>query len=131
MPPCCVAHLVWSQTYELRICRRHEYCAEGALQSELGVYPVHGNCWRGYNKTMALVAEEGPMKPAKSGGIKGRVVVTRTNEEAKEEVQVYREGRLGLAFRSPSRRLFTHMTQPFRSAVTVKPRTSSDVNPQS
>jgi hypothetical protein len=62
------------------------------------------------------------MRPVRSGGIKGPVVITRTNEEANEEVRVYREGRLGLAFRSPASRL----KPAFQSAVAVKPGMRSE-----
>ncbi len=56
------------------------------------------------------------MKAERSRGMKGRVIVTVSNEEAREEITVYREGRLGLAFRLPSHHLLKPAAQQLRSS---------------
>ena len=71
------------------------------------------------------------MKPAKLGGIKGRVVVTRMNEAGEEEASVYREGRLGLAYGFPARRPSRYATQPTCGIQPVHSGTRLNVNPPS
>ena len=86
--------------------------SKAAGQSELGVYPVPMSGKPVYNIAVTLVTEEVPMKSAKLGGIKRRVILTYINEEDHEEVMVYRVGRLGLAVSLPARPQYKYTTQP-------------------
>ena len=61
------------------------------------------------------------MKTEKARGIKGQVVITLRNAEAREEVQLYRGGRLGLASHAPFGRFFKPIGQRLRS-LPVAPR---------
>lgn len=55
------------------------------------------------------------MKAERAQGIKGQVVITLTNAEAREEVTLYRGGRLGLASHAPYGRHFKPIGQQLRS----------------
>ena len=55
------------------------------------------------------------MKADRPKGMKGPVVVAVRNEEATEEITLYRGGNLGLAFRSSAHRVSKLTGQQFRS----------------
>lgn len=55
------------------------------------------------------------MKSEKARGLKGRVVITLSHDEATQEVRLYRGGRLGLASHAPYGHLFKPIGQQLRS----------------
>ena len=74
---------------------------------------------------------EGAVHSVKSQGMKGQVVVTHSNAEAKEEVRLYRGGRLGLASRAPLGRFGKPTGQQFRSTPMVTRRRMRETMSQS
>jgi hypothetical protein len=63
------------------------------------------------------------MKPEKAKGIKGRVVVKVESDQDKENVTLYRGGKMGLAFRSPAHRVLKKSAQQLRGADAARDRT--------